>query len=89
MIFSVICLFLTLLFGCQVKVSLDSLMDSLTSLSVVGDCVAGVEHLLKELKTLQEKAQVSQYTHRTLLISSTVIKPKIYNILVYQISKYF
>lgn len=35
-------------------------MDSLTSLSVIGDCVAGVELLLKELKTLQEKAQVSQ-----------------------------
>lgn len=44
----------------QVKVSLDTLMDSLTSLSVIGDCVAGVELLLKELKTLQEKAQVSQ-----------------------------
>uniref|UniRef100_A0A3Q1J672 MCF.2 cell line derived transforming sequence-like 2 n=1 Tax=Anabas testudineus TaxID=64144 RepID=A0A3Q1J672_ANATE len=41
----------------EVKVSLDSLMDSLTSLSIIGDCVAGVELLLKELKTLQEKAQ--------------------------------
>ncbi|XP_076579156.1 guanine nucleotide exchange factor DBS isoform X8 [Chaetodon auriga] len=41
----------------EVKVSLDSLMDSLTSLSDVGDCVARVEHLLKELKTLEEKAQ--------------------------------
>ncbi|KAM9358153.1 guanine nucleotide exchange factor DBS [Symphorus nematophorus] len=41
----------------EVKVSLDSLMDSLTSLSDTGDCVARVEHLLKELKTLEEKAQ--------------------------------
>ncbi|KAF3691351.1 Guanine nucleotide exchange factor DBS DBL's big sister MCF2-transforming sequence-like protein [Channa argus] len=40
----------------EVKVSLDSLMETLTSLSVIGDCVAGVEHQLKELKTLQEKA---------------------------------
>lgn len=43
--------------------SLDSLMDSLTSLSDVGDCVARVEHLLQELKTLEERAQVSQHTH--------------------------
>uniref|UniRef100_A0A3P8TZX6 MCF.2 cell line derived transforming sequence-like 2 n=1 Tax=Amphiprion percula TaxID=161767 RepID=A0A3P8TZX6_AMPPE len=42
----------------EVKVSLDSLMESLTSLSDIGDCVARVEHLLKELKTLEEKAQV-------------------------------
>ncbi|XP_040896128.1 guanine nucleotide exchange factor DBS isoform X1 [Toxotes jaculatrix] len=41
----------------EVKVSLDSLKDSLTSLSVVGDCLARVEQLLKELKTLEEKAQ--------------------------------
>ncbi|XP_044055547.1 guanine nucleotide exchange factor DBS isoform X3 [Siniperca chuatsi] len=41
----------------EVKVSLDSLMDSLTSLSDIGDCVARVVHLLKELKTLEEKAQ--------------------------------
>ncbi|XP_051803534.1 guanine nucleotide exchange factor DBS isoform X5 [Acanthochromis polyacanthus] len=41
----------------EVKVSLDSLMESLTSLSDIGDCVARVEHLLKELKTLEEKAQ--------------------------------
>ncbi|XP_026160585.1 guanine nucleotide exchange factor DBS isoform X2 [Mastacembelus armatus] len=41
----------------EVKVSLDSLMDSLNSLLVIADCVAGVEHLLKELKTLEEKAQ--------------------------------
>ncbi|XP_070764327.1 guanine nucleotide exchange factor DBS [Enoplosus armatus] len=41
----------------EVKVSLDSLMDSLTSLLDTGDCVARVEHLLKELKTLEEKAQ--------------------------------
>ncbi|XP_047192828.1 guanine nucleotide exchange factor DBS isoform X6 [Scophthalmus maximus] len=41
----------------EVKVSLDSLSDSLTSLSVIGDCLARVEHLLKELKILEEKAQ--------------------------------
>ncbi|KAE8293844.1 putative guanine nucleotide exchange factor MCF2L2 [Larimichthys crocea] len=41
----------------EVKVSLDSLMDSLNSLSDTGDCVARVEQLLKELKTLEEKAQ--------------------------------
>lgn len=41
----------------EVKVSLDSLMDTLTSLSDTGDCVARVENLLKELKTLEEKAQ--------------------------------
>ncbi|XP_074492961.1 guanine nucleotide exchange factor DBS isoform X3 [Sebastes fasciatus] len=40
----------------EVKVSLDSLMDSLTSLLDIGDCVARVEHLLKDLKTLEEKA---------------------------------
>lgn len=37
-------------------------MDSLTSLSDIGDCVARVEHLLKELKSLEEKAQVSPHT---------------------------
>lgn len=42
----------------QVKVSLDGLMESLASLSVHGDCVAAAEHLLKELKTLQESTQV-------------------------------
>ncbi|KAK2836044.1 hypothetical protein Q5P01_016528 [Channa striata] len=41
----------------EVKVSLDSLMDTLTSLLVIRDCVAGVKLQLKELKTLQEKAQ--------------------------------
>ncbi|XP_074525297.1 guanine nucleotide exchange factor DBS isoform X2 [Halichoeres trimaculatus] len=41
----------------EVKVSLDSLMDSLTSLSDIGDCVTRVELLLKELKTLEEKAK--------------------------------
>ncbi|XP_029286319.1 guanine nucleotide exchange factor DBS isoform X1 [Cottoperca gobio] len=40
----------------EVKVSLDNLMDSLTSLSDIGDCVARVEHLLNELKTLEGKA---------------------------------
>ncbi|CAI5638939.1 unnamed protein product [Oreochromis niloticus] len=43
----------------EVKVSLDSLIDSLNSLSDTGDCVARVEKLLKELKTLEEKAQVT------------------------------
>lgn len=47
----------------QVKVSLDSLGDSLSSLSVIGDCLARVEQLLKELKTLEEKAQVSLTQH--------------------------
>lgn len=42
----------------QVKVSLDSLMENLTSLSDIGDCVARVENQLKELKSLEEKAQV-------------------------------
>ncbi|KAM7012948.1 guanine nucleotide exchange factor DBS isoform 2-T2 [Tautogolabrus adspersus] len=41
----------------EVKVSLDSLMDSLTSLSDIGDCVTRVELLLKDLKTLEEKAK--------------------------------
>lgn len=45
----------------QVKVALDSLMDNLTSLSDIGDCVARVEHLLKELKSLEEKARVSPH----------------------------
>uniref|UniRef100_I3KSR5 MCF.2 cell line derived transforming sequence-like 2 n=1 Tax=Oreochromis niloticus TaxID=8128 RepID=I3KSR5_ORENI len=43
----------------EVKVSLDSLIDSLNSLSDTGDCVARVEKLLKELKTLEEKAQAT------------------------------
>lgn len=43
----------------QVKVSLDGLTEDLSNLSNVGDCVARVEHLLKELKSLEEKAQVS------------------------------
>ena len=47
----------------QMKVSLDSLMDSLTSLPDTGDCVARDEHLLKDLKKLEEKALVSQQTH--------------------------
>uniref|UniRef100_A0A671UU01 Guanine nucleotide exchange factor DBS-like n=1 Tax=Sparus aurata TaxID=8175 RepID=A0A671UU01_SPAAU len=44
----------------EVKVSLDSLMDGLTGLSDIGDCVARVEHLLKELKALEEKARVEK-----------------------------
>ncbi|XP_029906371.1 guanine nucleotide exchange factor DBS isoform X5 [Myripristis murdjan] len=43
----------------EVKVSLDGLTDSLTGLSDIGDCVARVEHLLKELKVLEEKAQAT------------------------------
>ncbi|KAJ3600024.1 hypothetical protein NHX12_033976 [Muraenolepis orangiensis] len=43
----------------EVKVSLDSLMEALQSLSDIGDCVARVEHLLKELKSLEEKAQAT------------------------------
>uniref|UniRef100_UPI0037E8E355 guanine nucleotide exchange factor DBS n=1 Tax=Semicossyphus pulcher TaxID=241346 RepID=UPI0037E8E355 len=43
----------------EVKVSLDSLIDSLTSLSDTGDCVTRVELQLKELKTLEEKAKPS------------------------------
>ncbi|XP_034036238.1 guanine nucleotide exchange factor DBS isoform X3 [Thalassophryne amazonica] len=43
----------------EVKVSLDSLMDILTSLSDIGDCVTRVENLLKELKTLEQKAQAT------------------------------
>uniref|UniRef100_A0A3Q3E4T7 MCF.2 cell line derived transforming sequence-like 2 n=1 Tax=Labrus bergylta TaxID=56723 RepID=A0A3Q3E4T7_9LABR len=44
----------------QVKVSLDSLMDSLSSLSDIGDCVTRVELLLKDLKTLEEKAKLEK-----------------------------
>lgn len=47
----------------KVKMSLDSLLDSLVSLSDVGDCVARVEHLMKELKFLEEKAQVGSAPH--------------------------
>uniref|UniRef100_A0A674EJQ3 Guanine nucleotide exchange factor DBS-like n=1 Tax=Salmo trutta TaxID=8032 RepID=A0A674EJQ3_SALTR len=43
----------------EVKVSLDSLMDTLTSLSDIGDCVTRVEMLLNDLNTLEEKAQES------------------------------
>ncbi|XP_008277521.1 guanine nucleotide exchange factor DBS [Stegastes partitus] len=41
----------------EVKVSLDGLIEALNSLVDIGDCVARVEHLLKDLKTLEEKAQ--------------------------------
>ncbi|XP_029355488.1 guanine nucleotide exchange factor DBS isoform X1 [Echeneis naucrates] len=41
----------------EVKVSLDSLGESLSSLSVIGDCLARVEQLLTELKTLEENAR--------------------------------
>lgn len=39
--------------------SLDSLIEGLSSLSDVGDCVAQVEHWLKKLKLLEEHGQVS------------------------------
>jgi len=42
----------------QVKVSLDGLMEALLGLSDIGDCVARVDLLLGELKTLEDKAQV-------------------------------
>ncbi len=42
----------------QVKVSLDGLTETLLGLSDAGDCVARVEHLLGDLKTLDDKAQV-------------------------------
>lgn len=38
--------------------SLDSLLDRLASLADAGDCVARAEQLLRELKRLEEKAQV-------------------------------
>lgn len=38
--------------------SLDSLLDNLVQLSETGDCVARVECLLKDLKALEENAQV-------------------------------
>uniref|UniRef100_A0A3Q0R5W7 MCF.2 cell line derived transforming sequence-like 2 n=1 Tax=Amphilophus citrinellus TaxID=61819 RepID=A0A3Q0R5W7_AMPCI len=47
----------------EVKVSLDSLMGTLNSISDTGDCVARVEQLLKELKTLEEKAQEKAQLH--------------------------
>ncbi|XP_030647017.1 guanine nucleotide exchange factor DBS isoform X1 [Chanos chanos] len=43
----------------EVKVSLDSLMQTLAALSDTGDCVIHVEQLLKELKTLEDTAQES------------------------------
>ncbi|XP_052466010.1 guanine nucleotide exchange factor DBS-like isoform X4 [Carassius gibelio] len=43
----------------EVKVSLDGLMETLLGLSDTGDCVAQVEHLLGDLKTLEDKAQES------------------------------
>ncbi|XP_017159919.1 guanine nucleotide exchange factor DBS isoform X3 [Poecilia reticulata] len=41
----------------EVKVTLDTRMDSLKGFSDAGDCVARVEHLLMELQTLEEKVQ--------------------------------
>ncbi|XP_066566326.1 probable guanine nucleotide exchange factor MCF2L2 [Amia ocellicauda] len=44
----------------EVKVALDSLMEILAAFSNIGDGVAQVEHLLRELKSLEERAQESQ-----------------------------
>uniref|UniRef100_A0A674EJK5 Guanine nucleotide exchange factor DBS-like n=1 Tax=Salmo trutta TaxID=8032 RepID=A0A674EJK5_SALTR len=44
----------------EVKVSLDSLMDTLTSLSDIGDCVTRVEMLLNDLNTLEEKESLEK-----------------------------
>ncbi|XP_041967427.1 guanine nucleotide exchange factor DBS isoform X12 [Alosa sapidissima] len=41
----------------EVKVSLDGLMKTLAALSDIGDSVARVEQLLKELKSLEDRAQ--------------------------------
>ncbi|KAL7854921.1 hypothetical protein SRHO_G00171110 [Serrasalmus rhombeus] len=43
----------------EVKMSLDSLMEALLELSDIGDCVARVTQLLKELKSLEDSAQES------------------------------
>ncbi|XP_073681622.1 probable guanine nucleotide exchange factor MCF2L2 [Garra rufa] len=43
----------------EVKVSLDGLTETLLGLSDTGDCVARVEHLLGDLKTLEDKAKES------------------------------
>ncbi|XP_048832707.1 guanine nucleotide exchange factor DBS isoform X3 [Brienomyrus brachyistius] len=43
----------------DVKVSLDGLMATQAALSDIGDCVTRVEQLLKDLKSLEEKAQES------------------------------
>lgn len=64
----------------QVKVSLDSLIESLNSLLDTGDCVSRVELLLKELKTLEEKAQVSQ-THKAHTKCYPVIIPLLITIM--------
>ncbi|XP_015254704.1 PREDICTED: guanine nucleotide exchange factor DBS-like [Cyprinodon variegatus] len=45
----------------EIKVSLDHLMDSLRNVPDAGDCVARVEHLLKEIKALEENAQINQW----------------------------
>uniref|UniRef100_A0A8C8GHX0 MCF.2 cell line derived transforming sequence-like 2 n=1 Tax=Oncorhynchus tshawytscha TaxID=74940 RepID=A0A8C8GHX0_ONCTS len=44
----------------EVKVSLDSLMDTLTFLSDIGDCVTRVEMLLNDLNTLEEKESLEK-----------------------------
>uniref|UniRef100_A0A8C7SR44 MCF.2 cell line derived transforming sequence-like 2 n=1 Tax=Oncorhynchus mykiss TaxID=8022 RepID=A0A8C7SR44_ONCMY len=47
----------------EVKVSLDSLMATLTALSDIGDCVTLVEMLLKDLNTLEEKSLEKAQLH--------------------------
>uniref|UniRef100_A0A672S275 MCF.2 cell line derived transforming sequence-like 2 n=1 Tax=Sinocyclocheilus grahami TaxID=75366 RepID=A0A672S275_SINGR len=44
----------------EVKVSLDVLMETLLGLSDTGDCVARVEHLLGDLKTLEDKESLEK-----------------------------
>uniref|UniRef100_A0A8C2C4C0 MCF.2 cell line derived transforming sequence-like 2 n=1 Tax=Cyprinus carpio TaxID=7962 RepID=A0A8C2C4C0_CYPCA len=44
----------------EVKVSLDSLTETLLGLSDTGDCVAQVEHLLGDLKTLEDKESLEK-----------------------------
>lgn len=42
----------------KVKLSLDSLMETLIALSDTGDGAGRIEQLLKDLKSLQDRAQV-------------------------------
>uniref|UniRef100_A0A8C1NZ58 MCF.2 cell line derived transforming sequence-like 2 n=1 Tax=Cyprinus carpio TaxID=7962 RepID=A0A8C1NZ58_CYPCA len=44
----------------EVKVSLDGLMETLLGLSDTGDCVARMEHLLADLKTLEDKESLEK-----------------------------
>ncbi|XP_041120494.1 guanine nucleotide exchange factor DBS-like [Polyodon spathula] len=45
----------------EVKLALDSLVETLAAFTDIGDSVSRVEQLLKELKVLEEKAQVNQW----------------------------